>query len=64
LNWQTQNLKNGETIKDYVAELQLHMALAGRNLVPNLFSLADSREKLLQETQATMEKLASRQLVS
>jgi triphosphoribosyl-dephospho-CoA synthetase len=50
-----------ENICDYVAELQLHMALQARNLVPSLPQMNDSRGKLLQETQATIEKLVSRQ---
>lgn len=52
-----------EDIGEYVAQLQLHMALQARNLVPNLSnnSVADSRQQLLQETQAIAEKFASRQ---
>lgn len=53
----------GEDISDYVAQLQLHMALQARNLVPTLTntSATDSRHQMLQETQAIVEKLASRQ---
>lgn len=50
-----------EDISEYVAQLQLHMALQARNLVPNLTDVYSSRDRLLQETQATIEKLASRQ---
>ncbi|ACK73565.1 conserved hypothetical protein [Gloeothece citriformis PCC 7424] len=50
-----------EDISEYVAQLQLHMALQARNLVPNLTHAPDSRQQLLQETQATIEKLVSRQ---
>ena len=50
-----------EDISEYVAQLQLHMALQARNLVPNILQATDSREQLLQETQATIEKLVSRQ---
>ncbi len=52
-----------EDISEYVAQLQLHMALQARNLVPTLTStnITDSRQQLLQETQAIAEKLASRQ---
>ncbi len=51
-----------EDISEYVAQLQLHMALQARNLVPNLTQqVAGSREQLLQETQANIEKLVSRQ---
>ena len=50
-----------EDISEYVAQLQLHMALQARNLVPTLTDVTDSREQMLQETQAVIEKLASRQ---
>ena len=50
-----------EDISDYVAELQLHMALQARNLVPSLTQTNTSRQRLLQETQANIEKLVSRQ---
>ena len=50
-----------EDISEYVAQLQLHMALQARNLVPTLTKADSSRHQLLQETQATIEKLASRQ---
>ncbi|MGK7955097.1 MAG: hypothetical protein AB4063_07525 [Crocosphaera sp.] len=49
-----------ENMGDYVAQLQLHMTLQARNLVPNLTQSPDPRQQLLQETQATVEKLASR----
>lgn len=52
-----------EDISEYVAQLQLHMALQARNLVPNLTNntVTDSRQQMLQETQAIVEKFASRQ---
>ena len=51
-----------EDIGEYVAQLQLHMALQARNLVPTLTdTVNDSRRRLLQETQAIAEKLVSRQ---
>jgi hypothetical protein len=52
-----------EDIAEYVAQLQLHMALQARNLVPTLTntSLNNSRQQMLQETQAIAEKFASRQ---
>ena len=50
-----------EDFSEYVAHLQLHMALQARNLVPSLTGLSDSRHTLLQQTQADMEKLVSRQ---
>jgi hypothetical protein len=52
-----------EDIAEYVAQLQLHMALQARNLVPTLtnISVTNSRQQLLQETQAIAEKFASRQ---
>ena len=51
-----------EDISEYVAQLQLHMALQARNLVPTLTdAVNDSRRQMLQETQALAEKLVSRQ---
>jgi hypothetical protein len=53
-----------EALSDYVAHLQLHMALQARNLVPHLGGdrqSSDSRSQLLQQTQVDFEKLASRQ---
>ncbi|WP_036480274.1 hypothetical protein [Myxosarcina sp. GI1] len=50
-----------EDISEYVAQLQLHMTLQARNLVPTLTEATDSRKQMLQETQAAVEKLASRQ---
>jgi hypothetical protein len=53
-----------EDLSEYVAHLQLHMALQARNLVPSLTqTVVDSREQLLQQTQATIEKIASRQIL-
>ena len=52
-----------EDISEYVAQLQLHMALQARNLVPTLTHATDSREQLLQQTQANIEKLVSRQAI-
>jgi hypothetical protein len=50
-----------EDLSEYVAHLQLHMALQSRNLVPKLTQTSDSRELLLHQTQADIEKLISRQ---
>ena len=50
-------------MSDYVAQLQLHMTLQARKLVPTLNQIKDSRENLLHQTQATIEKFTSRQLV-
>lgn len=52
-----------EDISEYVAQLQLHMALQARNLLPSLnnTNVTNSRQQMLQETQAIAEKLASRQ---
>ena len=52
-----------EDFSEYVAHLQLHMALQARNLVPTLTQAVDSREQLLHQTQAHFEKLVSRQAV-
>ena len=46
---------------DYVADLQLHMTLQARKLVPDFSSVVDSRTQLLQTTQAEAEKYVSRQ---
>ncbi|MGV0023990.1 hypothetical protein [Phormidesmis priestleyi] len=51
-----------EDFSEYVAHLQLHMALQARNLVPRLTKTADSREQMLHHTQATIEKQVSRQI--
>ncbi|KAM3090680.1 hypothetical protein ACKFKG_28530 [Phormidesmis sp. 146-35] len=51
-----------EDFSEYVAHLQLHMALQARNLVPRLTKAADSREQMLHHTQATIEKQISRQV--
>jgi hypothetical protein len=64
LNWQSASTKNqilNEDISEYVAQLQLHMTLQARNLLPTLTQVADSRQQFLHETQANLEKLASRQ---
>lgn len=51
-----------EDFSEYVAHLQLHMALQARNLVPTLNHHTEgTREKLLHQTQADFEKLISRQ---
>ena len=51
-----------QEFSEYVAHLQLHMTLQARNLVPTLKpTVEDSRQQLLQQTQATFEKLVSRQ---
>jgi hypothetical protein len=50
-----------EACSDYVAHLQLHMALQARNLVPSLTQHSDRRENLLHQTQADLEKMLSRQ---
>jgi hypothetical protein len=54
-------LAAGEEMSDYVAHLQMHMALQARNLVPTLTNAVDGRELFLYQTQAHFEKLASRQ---
>ena len=60
---QPQNDFFREDISEYVAELQLHMTLQARNLIPTLTKARDSREQLLQQTQANIEKLVSRQVI-
>lgn len=51
-----------EDMGDYVAQLQLHMALQAKNLVPSLEQARDSRHQLLHDTQIHLEKMASRQV--
>ena len=51
-----------EDMGDYVAHLQLHMSLQAKNLVPNFSQAQDSRQELLQQTQADFEKHVSRQI--
>jgi len=58
---QSSNVSCREDFSEYVAHLQLHMALQARNLVPTLTKTGDSREQMLHQTQATFEKLVSRQ---
>jgi len=64
LNWELEQAQPSaqDQVRDYVAQLQLHMALQARNLVPSLTQARDSREQLLQDTQASVEKMASRQI--
>ncbi len=51
-----------EDFSEYVAHLQLHMTLQARNLVPTLKPILEgSREQLLHQTQASFEKVISRQ---
>ena len=57
-----QQLAAGEEMSDYVANLQMHMALQARNLVPTLTNAQGSREQFLYQTQAHFEKIASRQM--
>ncbi len=52
-----------EDFSEYVAHLQLHMALQARNLVPTLNQSSDSRHQLLHQTQADFEKFISRQMM-
>ncbi|WP_088240464.1 hypothetical protein [Calothrix rhizosoleniae] len=58
-----------EDFSEYVAHLQLHMALQARNLVPTLKNSQpeqqtpeNSRQELLHQTQADFEKQISRQI--
>jgi hypothetical protein len=58
IEWQIQQ----EEMSDYVAHLQIHMALQARNLVPAMTDTPDSRQSILQQTQTMFETLASRQM--
>lgn len=51
-----------ENFSDYVADLQLHMSLQARNLVPSLGQAEEGRDRLLRETQEVVEKMLSRQV--
>ena len=53
-----------QDVSEYVADLQLHMTLQARNLVPSLNQTKDSREQMLHQTQVHFEKLISRQSIS
>ena len=64
INSASQPPSNREDFSEYVAHLQMHMALQARNLVPSIKSVTNSREQLLRDTQADFEKIASRQLHS
>ncbi|WP_448381650.1 hypothetical protein [Gloeomargarita sp.] len=53
-----------EDLRDYVAHLQVHMALQFRNLVPSVsWQSRDAREQMLGQTQADLEKRISRQML-
>lgn len=50
-----------ERMCDYVADMQVHMALQARNLVPSMDAdISASRQTMLQQAQAASEKYASR----
>ncbi len=57
------SLSNREDFSEYVAQLQLHMALQARNLVPSMTAQCQNsqRQSLLHQTQANIEKMVSRQ---
>lgn len=59
----TQSTSSTPEICDYVTQLQLHMALQAKHLIPALTQPhpRDSRMQLLHQAQADMEKSASRQ---
>lgn len=52
--------RSKEVLQEYVAELQLHMALHARNLVPSLDPQGERPLHWVHESQALAEKLASR----
>lgn len=52
-----------EDMGSYVTELQLHMSLQAKDLTPELEPATDSLHKLLHDTQVSLEKQASRNLV-
>ncbi len=56
----TSQPKLREDFSDYVAHLQVHMSLQSRKLTRPFVYGGDSCDQLLQESQATLEKQASR----
>ena len=50
-----------EGVGSYVADMQLHMTLQAKNLLPSFADRGDVMEGLLREAQEVAEKLASRQ---
>ncbi len=51
-------------MNDYVAELQIHMSLQARNLVPNLTSIENPCHRLIAQEIAAQEIAASRLRIS
>lgn len=65
MNSQTQSMSQPlnparDDFSDYVAHLHIHMGLQSRKLTRPLVYGGDSCDQLLQQTQATVEKQASR----
>ncbi len=66
-NLEMSHRNRGEAMSDYVAHLQLHMALQARKLVPTLSERVEPlawdghRHQLLHQTQVHVEKRVSRQ---
>ncbi|MEB3174256.1 MAG: hypothetical protein VKN60_03575 [Cyanobacteriota bacterium] len=56
----TPSPQSQDVLQEYVAELQLHMALHARNLVPPLDPQGERPLHWVHESQALAEKLASR----
>ncbi|MGD1850344.1 MAG: hypothetical protein ACFCBU_06965 [Cyanophyceae cyanobacterium] len=50
-----------EGVGSYVADMQLHMTLQAKNLLPTHENASDAMGDLLREAQEVSEKLASRQ---
>lgn len=63
LNSNTANYSSQEDVSDYVAHLQLHMSLQSRNLLPSMNKTKDQNHNFVYESQATIEKFTSRELV-
>ncbi|GAB4215217.1 MAG: hypothetical protein OHK0012_14870 [Synechococcales cyanobacterium] len=59
---QTYTAATSLPVSDYVTDLQLHMTLQARHLLPSFDANADSDHRLsfLQRTQADVETLTSR----
>lgn len=56
-----QPLAQNDGLCHYVADMQLHMALQARFMLPNLNSDPNSAAALVHQAQADAEKFASRQ---
>lgn len=59
----TSNSFSEENLQDYVTQLQVHMSLQSRNLLPHINASQDKANNTVYQTQVNIEKLTSRALV-